>query len=63
VIGISEARQDIRCILCKGSYYPSTTPHPFLNEITWQVNIFTIEYFILYNYNILNDSLRFHYVM
>ncbi|XP_015373408.1 PREDICTED: WD repeat and HMG-box DNA-binding protein 1 isoform X2 [Diuraphis noxia] len=37
VIGVSEARQDIRCILCKGSYYPSTTPHPFLNEIPWQI--------------------------
>ncbi|XP_050526875.1 WD repeat and HMG-box DNA-binding protein 1 [Daktulosphaira vitifoliae] len=37
IIGVSEARQDIRCILCKGSYYPSTTPHPFLNEIPWQI--------------------------
>ncbi|XP_050438249.1 WD repeat and HMG-box DNA-binding protein 1 [Adelges cooleyi] len=37
VIGVNEARQDVRCILCKGSYYPSTTPHPFLNEIPWQI--------------------------
>lgn len=37
VIGVSEERQNIRCILCKGSYYPATTPHPFITEIPWQV--------------------------
>ncbi|XP_065202901.1 WD repeat and HMG-box DNA-binding protein 1 [Planococcus citri] len=39
VIGISEELQNIRCILCKGSYYPATTPHPFITEIAWKIPV------------------------
>ena len=33
VIGVSESEKLIRCILCKGSYYPPTNPRPILHEI------------------------------
>lgn len=33
VIGVSERYQNVRCILCKGSYYPMTTPRPTVLEI------------------------------
>ncbi|KAJ9590981.1 hypothetical protein L9F63_015987 [Diploptera punctata] len=33
VIGISEKYQNIRCVLCKGSYYPPTTPRPALKKL------------------------------
>ncbi|XP_069678187.1 WD repeat and HMG-box DNA-binding protein 1 [Periplaneta americana] len=37
VVGISETYQNIRCVLCKGSYYPPTTPRPAVTEISLQI--------------------------
>ena len=37
VLGVSEKYQNIRCVLCKGSYYPPTTPRPAVTEIPLQV--------------------------
>ncbi|XP_021932631.1 WD repeat and HMG-box DNA-binding protein 1 isoform X1 [Zootermopsis nevadensis] len=34
VLGISEKCQNVRCVLCKGSYYPPTTPRPAVAEIS-----------------------------
>ncbi|KAK2582311.1 hypothetical protein KPH14_004650 [Odynerus spinipes] len=34
IIGVSEERRVISCVLCKGSYYPPTTPRPIVVEIT-----------------------------
>ncbi|KAG7206975.1 hypothetical protein KM043_000866 [Ampulex compressa] len=31
--GISEEQRIVRCVLCKGSYYPPTTPRPIISEI------------------------------
>uniref|UniRef100_A0A1B6DME6 Uncharacterized protein n=1 Tax=Clastoptera arizonana TaxID=38151 RepID=A0A1B6DME6_9HEMI len=39
VIGVSECNQNIRCVLCKGSFYPPTTPKPALTEVPWQIPI------------------------
>ncbi|XP_008217215.1 WD repeat and HMG-box DNA-binding protein 1 [Nasonia vitripennis] len=33
IIGISESERSARCILCKGSHYPPTTPRPIVTEI------------------------------
>ncbi|XP_034948517.1 WD repeat and HMG-box DNA-binding protein 1-like [Chelonus insularis] len=33
IITVSETERCIRCILCKGSYYPPTTPRPIMTEI------------------------------
>ncbi|RLU23684.1 hypothetical protein DMN91_003890 [Ooceraea biroi] len=33
VIGVSERERNMRCILCKGSYYPPTTPRPIIIEV------------------------------
>ncbi|XP_014482710.1 PREDICTED: WD repeat and HMG-box DNA-binding protein 1 [Dinoponera quadriceps] len=33
VIGVSEREQIMRCILCKGGFYPSTTPRPIVTEV------------------------------
>ncbi|XP_020290374.1 WD repeat and HMG-box DNA-binding protein 1 [Pseudomyrmex gracilis] len=33
VIGISEKQRNMQCILCKGSYYPPTTPRPIVTEV------------------------------
>ncbi|XP_011312326.1 WD repeat and HMG-box DNA-binding protein 1 isoform X2 [Fopius arisanus] len=33
IIGISEKEKSIRCVLCKGSHYPATTPRPTVIEI------------------------------
>ncbi|XP_043479156.1 WD repeat and HMG-box DNA-binding protein 1 [Leptopilina heterotoma] len=33
IIGISETERIIRCILCKGSFYPPTNPRPIVQEI------------------------------
>ncbi|XP_071562752.1 WD repeat and HMG-box DNA-binding protein 1 [Temnothorax nylanderi] len=33
IIGVSEHERNMRCILCKGSYYPPTTPRPIITEI------------------------------
>ncbi|XP_012148705.2 WD repeat and HMG-box DNA-binding protein 1 [Megachile rotundata] len=34
IIGINEAQSIARCVLCKGSHYPPTTPRPVIAEIT-----------------------------
>ncbi|XP_054000831.1 WD repeat and HMG-box DNA-binding protein 1 [Hylaeus anthracinus] len=34
VIGISEKESIVRCILCKGSHYPPTTPRPVIVEVS-----------------------------
>lgn len=33
IIGVSESERIIRCILCKGSFYPPTNPRPIVQEI------------------------------
>ncbi|CAK9804293.1 WD repeat and HMG-box DNA-binding protein 1 [Anthophora quadrimaculata] len=33
IIGVSEEQSIARCILCKGSHYPPTTPRPVVSEI------------------------------
>lgn len=33
MIGVSELEQNIRCVLCKGSYYPSTVLRPIITKI------------------------------
>ncbi|XP_063971990.1 WD repeat and HMG-box DNA-binding protein 1 [Diachasmimorpha longicaudata] len=33
IVGISEKESCIRCVLCKGSHYPATTPRPTVVEI------------------------------
>lgn len=33
IIGIDESDRTARCILCKGSHYPPTTPRPIVSEI------------------------------
>ncbi|XP_011639181.1 WD repeat and HMG-box DNA-binding protein 1 isoform X2 [Pogonomyrmex barbatus] len=33
IIGVSEYERNMRCILCKGSYYPPTTPRPIITEV------------------------------
>ncbi|XP_015609721.1 WD repeat and HMG-box DNA-binding protein 1 [Cephus cinctus] len=33
IIGVSEAEQKVRCVLCRGSHYPPTTPRPTVTEI------------------------------
>ncbi|CAH1402703.1 unnamed protein product [Nezara viridula] len=37
VIGLSELSQNVRCILCKGTYYPPVTPKPLVAEIKWKI--------------------------
>ncbi|KYM96439.1 WD repeat and HMG-box DNA-binding protein 1 [Cyphomyrmex costatus] len=34
IIGVSEYERNMRCILCKGSYYPPTTPRPIITEVS-----------------------------
>lgn len=34
VIGINEQQSIVRCVLCKGSHYPPTTPRPVIVEIS-----------------------------
>ena len=33
IVGVSESERLVRCILCKGSYYPPTNPKPIVHEI------------------------------
>ena len=33
MVGVSEANMDIRCVLCKGSTYPTTLPRPVLTTV------------------------------
>ncbi|CAL1674927.1 unnamed protein product [Lasius platythorax] len=35
VIGVSERERNMRCILCKGSYYPPTIPLPIITEVSF----------------------------
>ncbi|XP_046384284.1 WD repeat and HMG-box DNA-binding protein 1 [Ischnura elegans] len=37
VLGVSEKYQNVRCVLCKGSHYPQTTPRPSVVEIPMQM--------------------------
>ncbi|PNF36311.1 hypothetical protein B7P43_G00541, partial [Cryptotermes secundus] len=39
VLGINENFQNVRCVLCKGSYYPPTIPRPAVAEIPLQLPI------------------------
>ncbi|KYN15387.1 WD repeat and HMG-box DNA-binding protein 1 [Trachymyrmex cornetzi] len=34
IIGVSEYERNMRCILCKGSYYPPTTLRPIITEVS-----------------------------
>ncbi|KZC07659.1 PREDICTED: WD repeat and HMG-box DNA-binding protein 1 [Dufourea novaeangliae] len=34
IIGINEQESIARCVLCKGSYYPPTTPRPVITELS-----------------------------
>ncbi|XP_031834526.2 WD repeat and HMG-box DNA-binding protein 1 isoform X1 [Nomia melanderi] len=34
IIGISEQQSIARCVLCKGSHYPPTTPRPVITEVS-----------------------------
>ncbi|XP_076237790.1 WD repeat and HMG-box DNA-binding protein 1 [Calliopsis andreniformis] len=34
IIGISEKQSVARCVLCKGSHYPPTTPRPVITEVS-----------------------------
>ncbi|KAI4502565.1 hypothetical protein M0802_002477 [Mischocyttarus mexicanus] len=34
IIGVSEEQKSVSCVLCKGSYYPITTPRPVVTEIS-----------------------------
>lgn len=34
IIGINEQQSIARCILCKGSHYPPTTPRPVITEVS-----------------------------
>uniref|UniRef100_A0A0A9X0K5 WD repeat and HMG-box DNA-binding protein 1 n=2 Tax=Lygus hesperus TaxID=30085 RepID=A0A0A9X0K5_LYGHE len=43
VVGVSEMAQNIRCILCKGSFYPPVLPKPLVNEIKWQIPLCELE--------------------
>ncbi|XP_073989333.1 chromosome transmission fidelity 4 isoform X2 [Rhodnius prolixus] len=36
VVGISELYQTVRCILCKGTYYPHVIPKPLISEVKWK---------------------------
>ncbi|KAL7298415.1 hypothetical protein TKK_0008609 [Trichogramma kaykai] len=37
IIGINESDRTARCILCKGSHYPPTSPRPIVSEISLTV--------------------------
>ncbi|GAB6021814.1 WD repeat and HMG-box DNA binding-domain containing protein 1 [Chamberlinius hualienensis] len=37
VVGVSEIHQQIRCILCKGSRYPPTLPHPVITILPFRL--------------------------
>lgn len=50
VIGLSELSQNVRCILCKGTYYPPVTPKPLVAEIKWKVRLFLKIAFSCENY-------------
>lgn len=43
VVGISEYSQNIRCILCKGAFYPPVTPKPLVTEVKWKVPLCELE--------------------
>ncbi|XP_034234395.1 WD repeat and HMG-box DNA-binding protein 1 [Thrips palmi] len=37
VVGISEQYQNIRAVLCRGAYYPPTTPLPIVSELPFKL--------------------------
>ncbi|XP_057323397.1 WD repeat and HMG-box DNA-binding protein 1 [Microplitis mediator] len=37
IVGVSEREKLVRCILCKGSHYPATTPRPNVVEVDLKV--------------------------
>lgn len=37
IVGISEQFQNIRAVLCRGAYYPPTTPLPIVSELPFQL--------------------------
>ncbi|KAL1458238.1 hypothetical protein WDU94_008400 [Cyamophila willieti] len=37
VVGVSESSHSVRCILCKGCYYPPTVPRPILTQVSWKI--------------------------
>ncbi|KAK0078713.1 hypothetical protein PV325_002159 [Microctonus aethiopoides] len=43
IIGVSEKEKCVRCILCKGSHYPATSPRPNVIEIPLIVPLCEIE--------------------
>lgn len=43
IIGVAEKERCTRCILCKGSHYPATTPRPNVVEIPLNVPLCDIE--------------------
>ncbi|KAK1131589.1 hypothetical protein K0M31_017882 [Melipona bicolor] len=43
IIGISEQQSIVRCVLCKGSHYPPTTPRPVISEISLTLPLCELE--------------------
>ncbi|BES94097.1 WD repeat and HMG-box DNA-Hypothetical protein protein 1-like [Nesidiocoris tenuis] len=43
VVGVNEMSHTVRCILCKGAYYPPVVPKPLVNEISWQMPLCELE--------------------
>ncbi|OAD56165.1 WD repeat and HMG-box DNA-binding protein 1 [Eufriesea mexicana] len=43
IIGISEQQSIARCVLCKGSHYPPTTPRPVIIEISLTLPLCELE--------------------
>lgn len=37
IVGVSEQYQNIRAVLCRGAYYPPTTPLPIVSELPFQL--------------------------
>lgn len=43
IIGISELQSIARCVLCKGSHYPPTTPRPVITEVSLYLPLCELE--------------------
>lgn len=39
IVGVSEQYQNIRAVLCRGAYYPPTTPLPVVSELPFQIQL------------------------
>lgn len=37
IVGVSESSHSVRCILCKGCFYPATVPRPILTQVNWKI--------------------------